>query len=72
MHALGILRCMRTTIHIDDVLLHKAAKLTGIHEKTSLVKKGLETLISVESSKRLAQLGATEKSLREIRRRKAA
>ena len=63
---------MRTTIHIDDSLLTKAAKLTGIHEKTSLVKKGLETLISVESSKRLAQLGASEKNIRDIRRRRAA
>jgi Arc/MetJ family transcription regulator len=63
---------MRTTLHIDDTLLTKAAQLTGIREKTSLVKRGLETLISVESSKRLAQLGASEKNLRDIRRRKAA
>ena len=63
---------MRTTLHIDDALLTKAAQLTGIREKTSLVKRGLEALISVESSRRLAQLGASEKNLREIRRRKAA
>ena len=63
---------MRTTIHIDDALLTKASQLTGIREKTSLVKRGLESLISVESSKRLAQLGASEKDLRDIRRRKAA
>ena len=63
---------MRTTLHIDDALLTRAAQLTGIREKTSLVKRGLETLISVESSRRLAQLGASEKNLREIRRRKAA
>ncbi len=28
---------MRTTLNIDDDLLQKAAKLTGIEEKTSLV-----------------------------------
>ena len=61
---------MRTTLHIDDALLSKASQLTGIQEKTSLVKKGLEALISAESSKRLAQLGASEKNLRGIRRRR--
>ncbi|UCC41274.1 MAG: type II toxin-antitoxin system VapB family antitoxin [Candidatus Aminicenantes bacterium] len=61
---------MRTTINIDDDILKKASELTGIREKTSLVRRGLETLISLESSKRLARLGGTEKSLRPIPRRK--
>ena len=63
---------MRTTIHIDDTLLIKAEQLTGIHEKTSLVKRGLEALVSVESARRLARLGGSEKGLVAIRRRKAA
>jgi len=62
---------MRTTINIDDRLLEKASKLTGIQEKTALVKRGLEALIALESSKRLAKLGGTEKSLRPIPRRKS-
>ena len=62
---------MRTTINIDDHLLKKAAKLTGIKEKTSLVRKGLNALISLESAKRLAKLGGTEKELTSIPRRKA-
>ena len=61
---------MRTTLNIEDELLNKAAKLTGIREKTSLVKLGLEALIARESGKRLAKLGGTEKRLRVIPRRR--
>ena len=63
---------MRTTLNIDDQLLAKAALLTGIKEKTSLVKLGLQALIARESSKRLAMLGGTEKELRKIPRRRPA
>ena len=62
---------MRTTLNIDDQLLKKASLLTGIKEKTSLVKLGLEALVARESSKRLALLGATEKGLRNIPRRRS-
>lgn len=62
---------MRTTINIDDKLLEEASKLTGVKEKTSLVRLGLEAIIALESSKRLARLGGTEKNLRPIRRRRA-
>jgi Arc/MetJ family transcription regulator len=61
---------MRTTLNIEDELLVKAAKLTGIKEKTSLVRLGLEALIARESSKRLAKLGGTENKLEMIRRRR--
>ena len=61
---------MRTTLNIDDETLKRAARLTGIKEKTALVKLGLEALIARESSKRLAELGATEKDLRPIPRRR--
>ena len=61
---------MRTTLNIDDKILAEAARLTGLREKTSLVRKGLETLIAMESSKRLARLGGTEKALRPIPRRR--
>lgn len=62
---------MRTTLNIEDKLIDKASKLTGIKEKTSLVKLGLEALISRESSRRLAKLGGTEKKLIAISRRRA-
>jgi len=61
---------MRTTLNIDDMVLSKAMELTGIKEKTALVRIGLETLIALENSKRLARLGGTEKSLRHIPRRR--
>lgn len=61
---------MRTTLNIEDTLLKRASSLTGIKEKTYLVKLGLEALISLESSKRLAKLGGTESKLEMIPRRK--
>src|ERR1700680_2380989 len=32
---------MRTTLNLDDGLIEEARKLTGIHEKTELVHRGL-------------------------------
>ncbi len=63
---------MRTTLNIEDSLLDKAAMLTGIKEKTAIVKLGLEALIARESARRLALLGGTQKQLAEIPRRKGA
>ena len=71
MHQSCILICMRTTLNIDDALLRRAAKLTGIQEKTSLVRAGLEALVARESARRLAELGGTETSLAPIRRRRS-
>lgn len=62
---------MRTTLHIDDALLKRARQLTGVAEKTALVRLGLEALIALESAKRLAKLGGTEKGLRPVRRRRS-
>jgi Arc/MetJ family transcription regulator len=70
MHKICIYIHMRTTININDDLLENASKLTGIKGKTALVRRGLEALIALESAKRLAKLGGTEKSLRSIRRRR--
>jgi len=61
---------MKTTLNIDDQILRKASKLTGISEKTALVRRGLEALIAHESAKRLAALGGSEKNLKSIPRRK--
>ncbi|MFZ3088991.1 MAG: type II toxin-antitoxin system VapB family antitoxin [Nitrospirota bacterium] len=62
---------MRTTLNIEDWLIIKASRLTGIKEKAALVRLGLEALIARESSKRLAKLGGTEKKLQMIPRRRA-
>ena len=62
---------MRTTLNIDDEILEKASRLTGIKEKTALVRTGLEALIASESAKRLAKLGGTEKDIQSIPRRRS-
>jgi hypothetical protein len=61
---------MRTTLIIEDDLIEKASMLTGVKEKTSLVRMGLEALIASESGRRLAKLGGTERNLRTPRRRR--
>jgi len=63
---------MKTTLNIDDEILEKASRLTGVKKKTTLVRLGLEALIARESSKRLARLGGTEKNLRPVPRRRSA
>ena len=62
---------MRTTLNIDDKLLSKAQRLSGLKEKTAVVHAGLEALIALESARRLAGLGGTESGLRPIRRRRS-
>ncbi|UQX10358.1 type II toxin-antitoxin system VapB family antitoxin [Candidatus Mycobacterium methanotrophicum] len=52
---------MRTTVTIDDELLARASELTGITEKSALLRDGLVTLIRVESARRLAALGGSDK-----------
>ena len=60
---------MRTTLNIDGALLDRASTLTGIKQKTALVRLGLEALIARESSRRLAELEGTEESLLPVPRR---
>lgn len=47
---------MRTTVTIDDELLAKAAEYTGIKERSTLLRLALESLVSREAGRRLAQL----------------
>jgi len=61
---------MRTTLAIDGALLAKAMGLTGLTERTALVREGLEALIERESARRLARLGGSEPGLRPIPRRR--
>ena len=63
---------MRTTLNIDDAILLKASELTGVREKTALVRMGLEALVARRSSARLAALGGTERHARAIPRRRPA
>ena len=61
---------MRTTLNLDDDLLANAERLTGITEKTALVREGLRALIERESARRLARLGGTEPQLARVPRRR--
>jgi Arc/MetJ family transcription regulator len=62
---------VRTTLIVDDELVRRAAELTGIEEKTALVRAGLNALIARETGKRLAALGGSEPELRPIPRRRS-
>jgi len=72
MHRMSMLMHMRTTLNIDDSLLGRATQLSGLREKTAVVRAGLEALVARESAKRLAVLGGSEKAIRAIPRRRGA
>ncbi|UHD17511.1 type II toxin-antitoxin system VapB family antitoxin [Thiocapsa bogorovii] len=61
---------MRTTLNIDDDLLQRARDLSGMQEKTALIREGLKALIERESARRLARLGGSEPGLEPIPRRR--
>ena len=69
-HRAYIIVHMRTTLNIDAALIREASKLTGVSEKTALVRMGLEALVAKESARRLASLGGTERQLGAIPRRR--
>lgn len=50
----------RTTLNIDRAALARAAALTGVKEKTTLVRMGLQALIARASAERLAALVTNE------------
>jgi Arc/MetJ family transcription regulator len=54
---------MRTTLALDDDLLAEAQRLTGMKEKSLLVREALSALIERESARRLSRLGGTEPDL---------
>ena len=63
---------MRTALTIEEGLLKQAAILTGVKEKTALVLRGLEALITLESARRLAALGGKENKLKPAPRRRTS
>ena len=62
---------MRTTLNIDDDLLQQARSLSGVQEKTALIREGLKALIERESARRLAALGGTQPQLEPVPRRQS-
>jgi Arc/MetJ family transcription regulator len=63
---------MRTTLAIDDDLVSTAQELTGMTEKTALIRAALRTLIERESARRLAALGGIAPNFPHIPRRKVS
>ena len=61
---------MRTTISLDDELLSDAECLTGLHQRSALLREALKALIERESARRLARLGGSEPDLRPVVRRR--
>ncbi len=62
---------MRTTLNIDDQLFEEAVRLTGVKEKTALLRESLKALIQRESARRLSLLGGSEPQLDDIPRRQS-
>lgn len=62
---------MRTTITLDDDLVERAAELTGITEKSALVRAALTALVQREAARRLARLGGSSPDLADIPRRRS-
>jgi Arc/MetJ family transcription regulator len=62
---------MRATVALDDDLLLKAQELSGVTERTALLRMALKSLIHLEASRRLAAVGGTEPELQEIKRVRA-
>jgi Arc/MetJ family transcription regulator len=63
---------MRSTINLDDTLIERARSLTGTKETATLVRQALETLVRVESGKRLIALGGTMPDAEAAPRRRSA
>ncbi|MGH7908599.1 type II toxin-antitoxin system VapB family antitoxin [Polaromonas sp. P1(28)-8] len=60
---------MRTTINLDDELLAQAQLMSGLTERTQLLREALLALVQRESARRLARLGGTQAQLQPIPRR---
>ena len=61
---------MRTTVTLDDDLLERARRLSGVEERGALLRAELEALIELESARRLARLGGAEPGIEDIPRRR--
>jgi Arc/MetJ family transcription regulator len=61
---------MRTTLALDDDLIEEAQSLTGLKEKSALVREALKALIEREAARRLALLGGSSPDMVAPRRRR--
>ena len=61
---------MRTTVTLDDELLNDAQELTGVTDKSALIRAALKALVERESARRLARLGGTMPDIQDVPRRR--
>ena len=62
---------MRTTVTLEDKLVEEAQRMTGVTERSALLRAGLLALIERESARRLARLGGTEPQVEDVSRRRS-
>lgn len=62
---------MRTTINLDDELLAKAQRYTGITEKSELIREALRALVQREASRRMVLLGGSDPTAEAAPRRRS-
>jgi Arc/MetJ family transcription regulator len=62
---------MRTTVTLDDELLKDAQELTGITDKSALIKAALKALVEREAARRLARLGGSQPDIEDVPRRRS-
>ena len=53
---------MRTTVTLDDELLARAEELTGIRERSALIRDAVELLVRIETGRQLAALGGSDQA----------
>ena len=51
---------MRTTVTLDDDLLARAEELTGVSERSALIRDAVELLVRIETGRQLAALGGSD------------
>jgi Arc/MetJ family transcription regulator len=61
---------MRTRVDIDDALLERAMRLTGLRDPAAVLHAGLRALIQREAVRKLVALGGSEPKLRPALRRR--
>jgi len=61
---------MRTTVNLDNALVSQAQALSGVLERSALLREALAALIQRETARRLARLAGSEPQLLDIPRRR--
>jgi Arc/MetJ family transcription regulator len=67
---IGKVKRTRTTVTLEDDLIRRAQKYTGVKEKSALIREALIQLVQREAARRLAALNGTMPDLQKIPRRR--